>query len=111
MDRPRSRTAVSICLAQGHPVYGPEQRKLFIYHKEASTIPLYHPFFWRGWIEYGSGSVGDDAPHSMNVIFWALGLGAPSAVDIVETSGVTKEMYPHSEVLRWSGLNEVSTRR
>jgi len=86
---------------QGHPVYGPEQRKLFIYHKEASTIPLYHPFFWRGWIEYGSGSVGDDAPHSMNVIFWALGLGAPSAVDVVETSGVTKEMYPHSEVLRW----------
>ncbi len=48
--------------------------------------------------------------HSMNVIFWALDLGAPSAVEVVETSGVTREMYPDWESFAGSGLNEESTR-
>ena len=85
---------------QGHPVYTPEHRKRFIYHKQGD-LALYHPFMWRGWIEFGSGAVGDIAPHSMNVIFWALDLGAPSAVEVVETSGMRKEMYPEWSIVRW----------
>ncbi|MCL6543749.1 MAG: Gfo/Idh/MocA family oxidoreductase [Bryobacteraceae bacterium] len=84
----------------GHKVYWPDQRKRFIYHKEGD-IALYHPFMWRGWIEFGSGAVGDIAPHSMNVIFWALDLGAPAAVEVVETSGMAREMYPEWSVIRW----------
>ncbi len=37
----------------------------------------------------------------MNVIFKALDLGPPSAVDIVDTSGVTKDMYPDWSILRF----------
>ena len=33
---------------------------------------VYHPFVWRGWIEFGSGALGDIAPHSLNVVFSAL---------------------------------------
>jgi predicted dehydrogenase len=83
-----------------HPVYGPESWKRFIYQKDPD-LPVYHPFTWRGWTEFGSGSVGDIAPHSMNVVFLALDLGAPSAVEIVETSGMRREMYPEWTIARW----------
>ena len=85
---------------EGHAVYTPEQRAKFIYTK-TPQIPVYHPFVWRGWTEFGSGAVGDIAPHSMNVIFMALDLGAPSAVEVIETSGMKRDMYPEWSVIRW----------
>jgi predicted dehydrogenase len=85
---------------KGHPVYSPESWKRFIYQKDPE-LPIYHPFTWRGWTEFGSGAVGDLAPHSMNVVFMALDLGAPSAVEVVETSGMRREMYPEWSVIRW----------
>ncbi len=85
---------------EGHPVYTPEERRKYIYNK-TPQLEVYHPFMWRGWTEFGSGAVGDIAPHAMNVIFMAPDLGAPSAVEIVETSGMKKEMYPASSVLRF----------
>ena len=85
---------------QGHPVYTPEQRKKFMYNK-APELEVYHPFVWRGWTEFGSGAVGDIAPHHMNVIFMALDLGPPSAVEVVESSGMKKEMYPEWSIVRW----------
>lgn len=83
-----------------HPVYLPESWKRFIYQKDPE-LPVYHPFTWRGWIEFGSGAVGDIAPHGMNVIFLALDLGPPAAVEVVDTSGMKPEMYPEWTILRW----------
>jgi predicted dehydrogenase len=85
---------------KGHPVYTPEQRKRFIYNKEPE-LAVYHPFMWRGATEFGTGVMGDQAPHSMNVIFLALDLGAPSAAEILETDGMQKEMYPDFSVTRF----------
>ena len=93
---------------QGHPVYNPapEKRHQSDY-KDAELDPVppvgvvYHPFVWRGWTEFGSGALGDIAPHGMNVIFWALDLGAPSAVEVVATSGMRREMYPDWSVIRF----------
>jgi predicted dehydrogenase len=81
---------------EGHPVYSPERKNQF-----RSGPWVYHPLTWRGWTEFGSGALGDIAPHSMNVIFMALGLGAPAAVEIVETSGMRNEMYPDRSHLRF----------
>ena len=86
--------------AKDHPVYKPESWKRFIYQKDPD-LPIYHPFTWRGWTEFGSGAVGDIAPHAMNVIFMALDLGAPSAVEVVETSGMRREMYPEWSIIRF----------
>lgn len=79
----------------GHDVYAPENKRLI-----GSKGTLYHPFSWRGWIDFGSGALGDIAPHSMNVIFMALDLGAPASAEVIETTGITKEMYPRSTALR-----------
>jgi predicted dehydrogenase len=80
----------------GHQVYSPEKKKQF-----AAFGTVYHPFSWRGWTEFGSGALGDIAPHGMNVIFMALDLGAPSAIEVVETSGMQKEMFPAWSVIRF----------
>jgi hypothetical protein len=85
---------------KNHPVYSPESWRRFIYQKDPD-LPIYHPFTWRGWTEYGSGAVGDIAPHAMNVVFLALDLGAPSAVEVVETSGIRRDMYPEWSIIRW----------
>ena len=93
---------------EGHPVYNPApEKKHQSDYGVAGLDPVpnvgvvYHPFVWRGWTEFGSGALGDIAPHQMNVIFWALDLGAPSAVEVVDTSGMRPEMYPDWSVIRF----------
>jgi predicted dehydrogenase len=80
---------------EGHPVFDPERRR------QRGPGNLYHPFSWRGWRDFGSGALGDIAPHSMNVIFLALDLGAPSVVEVVATSGMKREMYPEWSSIRF----------
>jgi predicted dehydrogenase len=81
---------------EGHAVYHPDRKNQF-----RSGPQVYHPGCWRGWVDFGSGALGDIAPHSMNVVFLALDLGAPSAVEVVNTSGMRREMYPDWSHLRF----------
>ena len=39
-----------------------------------------HPVFWRPWWDFGSGTVGDMACHTMHVYFKELQLGKPSVI-------------------------------
>ena len=61
---------------------------------------IYHPFVWRGWWDFGTGACGDIAPHSMNVIFWALKLGAPSSVEAT-CAGMKAESFPDWSVVTY----------
>lgn len=42
--------------------------------------PAYHPWIWRSWWDFGSGTVGDMACHALHVFFNALKLETPSRV-------------------------------
>jgi predicted dehydrogenase len=42
--------------------------------------PAYHPFSWRGWIDFGVSSIGDMGAHLIDQPYWALGLTQPTAV-------------------------------
>lgn len=42
--------------------------------------PVYHPFSWRGWVDFGTGALGDMGAHLMDQAYWALDLGYPSTV-------------------------------
>ncbi|HVX11080.1 MAG TPA: Gfo/Idh/MocA family oxidoreductase [Pirellulales bacterium] len=54
---------------------------------------VYHPHDWRGWWDFGTGSLGDMACHTTNLPFMALQLGYPTRVSA--TSGaINSETYP-----------------
>lgn len=60
----------------------------------------YHPFAWRGWIDFGTGAIGDMACHTMNMAFWALNLRDPVMIE-AETSGVNGETFPKWSIVRY----------
>jgi predicted dehydrogenase len=42
---------------------------------------IYHPFNWRGWIDFGMGALGDMGAHLVDHPFWALGLTHPVSIE------------------------------
>ncbi len=42
--------------------------------------PAYHPFAWRGWIDFGVGSIGDMGAHLIDQPFTSLGLTWPTSI-------------------------------
>jgi predicted dehydrogenase len=57
--------------------------------------PIYHPFNWRGWVDWGQGALGDMGAHLIDHPFWSLKLGLPSTIETLSTpfNGVC---YPHA---------------
>ena len=47
--------------------------------------PIYHPFNWRGWIDFGVGALGDMGAHLIDHPFWALGLTHPTSIEATST--------------------------
>jgi predicted dehydrogenase len=49
------------------------------------VAPVYHPFNWRGWVDWGCGALGDMGAHLLDHAYWALDLGYPTSVETVST--------------------------
>lgn len=62
--------------------------------------PDYCPGKWRGWWDFGTGSLGDIGCHTLDLPFWALELGMPSAVH-AETTKVSKHGTHTSALVTW----------
>jgi len=52
---------------------------------EVPYHPIYHPFNWRGWSDWGTGAIGDMAAHLIDHPYWALGLSYPISVEATST--------------------------
>jgi predicted dehydrogenase len=52
---------------------------------EVPYHPIYHPFNWRGWLDWGTGAVGDMAAHLIDHPYWALGLTYPTTIEATST--------------------------
>jgi predicted dehydrogenase len=61
-----------------------------------------HPGRWRSWWEFGDGSVGDWGCHNLDGAFWALDLGHPTSIEVLEQTGGSDERYPLVNVIRWN---------
>ena len=57
--------------------------------------PLYHPFNWRGWVDWGQGALGDMGAHLIDHPVWGLKLGLPTSIETISTpfNGVS---YPNA---------------
>ena len=63
--------------------------------------PDYQPFNWRGWLDFGTGALGDMACHTINIACMALELFDPESVEVVDTSGIVdRETYPVWSIIR-----------
>jgi predicted dehydrogenase len=61
---------------------------------------VYHGFNWRGWVDFGTGALGDMACHTTNMPVMALKLWDPVAVTAVKNPGIVEgETFPGSSSL------------
>ena len=77
---------IAAAFAGNHPVPAQTDWDLFLgcapvvdYH------PIYHPFNWRGWVDWGQGALGDMGAHLIDHPFWALNLGLPTTIETLST--------------------------
>ena len=66
--------------------------------------PAYVPIYWRGWLDFGTGALGDMGCHILDPAFWALRLGSPSSVEANTThyeEEVAAETYPVASIVRY----------
>ena len=61
---------------------------------------VYHPFNWRDWQHFGSGTLGDFGCHILDPVFTALELTAPLTVR-AENAGLNAETWPASETVSY----------
>jgi predicted dehydrogenase len=66
--------------------------------------PAYVPAMWRGWLDFGTGALGDMGCHILDPVFWALKLGSPLAVEANTThyqEENASETYPVASIVRF----------
>jgi predicted dehydrogenase len=68
--------------------------------------PIYHPFNWRGWFDFGTGALGDMALHTFHVVFRALNLTHPMSVSS-STTMVAEPAPPGQANPTWSRIRLV----
>ena len=80
---------------------GPAPDRPFLAVWPDRSRPVYLPHVWRGWWDFGCGSIGDMACHIMDGADMALKLGAPTKVELVGYSkNLTVDMPPWRLVTR-----------
>ncbi len=62
--------------------------------------PCYAPANWRGWWDFGGGTLGDMGCHLMDLAFWALGLRRPSRIE-AEGPPVSDDSAPAWMIARY----------
>jgi predicted dehydrogenase len=62
-----------------------------------------HPFSWRSWRQFGTGTIGDMACHNLDTLFWALKIAEAKTftVECLNRRQGSEEKYSLDNILRW----------
>ena len=93
MDRPKGKDDVPDALAWDNWI-GPAPMRP--YKKDT-----YHSFKWRGWWDFGCGSIGDMGCHTMDGVFWAMDPGYPTAVTPIAIQNFKNDAFPAGSIIKW----------
>jgi predicted dehydrogenase len=64
--------------------------------------PAYHPYRWRGWLDFGTGALGAMGCHLLDAAFWGLRLGDAGSFTVeAESTGANGETYPEASTIRY----------
>jgi predicted dehydrogenase len=90
-------TRLAAALCGDYPIPGGLAWDLFLgtASNNVDYHPIYHPFNWRGWTDWGVGAIGDMGAHLIDHSMWALNLGLPTSVETVSTP-FNGASYPHA---------------
>ncbi|MGB2632794.1 MAG: Gfo/Idh/MocA family oxidoreductase [Candidatus Acidiferrum sp.] len=92
-------TRLAAAMAGNYPVPETLSWDLFLgVGPEVPYHPIYHPFNWRGWTDWGCGAIGDMGAHLLDVSMWALNLGLPTSIETVSTP-FNGASYPSGELI------------
>jgi predicted dehydrogenase len=68
--------------------------------------PMYLPIRWRGWVDFGTGILGDHGPHFIDPVFWALDLGFPETIEAETDTEYDPEKntqtYPRMSIVKFT---------
>lgn len=90
---------LAAAMAAGVPSTPPAGLDWNLYCGPAAMIPynpIYHPFNWRGWTNFGSGALGDMGAHLIDHPYWALGLTYPTTIEATSTPWGGDQLHPAS---------------
>jgi predicted dehydrogenase len=62
-----------------------------------------HPFSWRSWVDFGTGTLGDMGCHVLDGAFWSMKLADAKSfsIECIAQKNGSKEMYPQDNHIRW----------
>lgn len=62
-----------------------------------------HPFNWRSWRDFGTGTIGDMACHNVDTLFWALKVAEAKTytVECLNTKNGSKERWTQDNIVRY----------
>jgi predicted dehydrogenase len=78
--------------------------------RELPYHPVYHPFSWRGWVDFGVSAIGDMGAHLLDQPYWALNLGYPTSVIASSTPWGGSEADPGTYPLAMTAGYEFAAR-
>ena len=93
-DRGLNARVAAAMKAEPHPKPDRLAWELFLgVAPQVEYHPVYHPFNWRGWVDWGQGALGDMGAHLIDFPVWALGLGLPTVIE-TESTPFNGASYP-----------------
>jgi predicted dehydrogenase len=78
--------------------------------REVPYHPVYHPFSWRGWVDFGVSAIGDMGAHLIDQPFWALDLDYPTSIISTSTPWGSPASNPGSYPLAMTTRYEFAAR-
>ncbi|MCH2373010.1 MAG: Gfo/Idh/MocA family oxidoreductase [Planctomycetes bacterium] len=60
----------------------------------------YHSFNWRGFVDFGSGALGDMACHTTDGIYAIMNPGYAATAEPIEMTGPVKDQYPAGMIVK-----------
>jgi predicted dehydrogenase len=85
-DGPGVNARLAAAMTGNYPVPDKLSWDLFLgVAPQVDYHPIYHPFNWRGWVDWGQGALGDMGAHLIDHPFWSLNLGMPTTVETLAT--------------------------
>jgi predicted dehydrogenase len=80
---------------------GPAPARAYNGTLQKNGFGVYNPFNWRGWLDFGTGALGDMACHTVNMTFRALNLGYPTEIEAKAIGGMDSQTYPVGSTIRF----------